>query len=170
MSPPDPSYNAIWRNFQEFLERYERIYLNAVACAGRGSHTRFHAHYEPARQTVAARYDRSRATALASPPQSPARAGHKFRQWTISPFVADFACIEARPVIEADGGQHSESEQDASRTAYLEREGWRVIRFWNTDILANTGGVLAAIEEALSSPSSPSSSSDLAIYRLGAVG
>jgi very-short-patch-repair endonuclease len=44
-------------------------------------------------------------------------------------------------VIEADGGQHAESESDERRTAWLERRGWRVLRFWNTDILTNTEGV-----------------------------
>ena len=54
------------------------------------------------------------------------------------PFIADFACIEHRLVIEADGGQHAESKTDDRRTAWLERHGWRVLRFWNPDILRNT--------------------------------
>ena len=83
--------------------------------------------------------------------------GFKFRrQWTIGPFIADFACIETRLIVEADGGQHSESIKDAARTAYLERQGWQVIRFWNTDILTNIDGVLEAILIALQSPSSSS--------------
>jgi very-short-patch-repair endonuclease len=70
-------------------------------------------------------------------------AGNKFRrQHPIGPFVADFACVELRLVIEADGGQHAESAYDDWRTACLEAEGWRVIRFWNNDVLHNTSGVI----------------------------
>ena len=83
--------------------------------------------------------------------------GFKFRrQCTIGPFIADFACIENRLIVEADGGQHSESTSDANRTDYLERQGWQVIRFWNTDILTNIDGVLEAILIALRPPSSRS--------------
>jgi very-short-patch-repair endonuclease len=52
-------------------------------------------------------------------------------------------------VIEADGGQHDENLLDARRTAWLESQGWRVIRFWNNDILANTEGVMKTVLEAL---------------------
>jgi very-short-patch-repair endonuclease len=76
--------------------------------------------------------------------------GHKFRrQHPIGRFIVDFACTKRRLVIEADGGQHNESTADVRRTAWLESQGWRVIRFWNNDILANTEGVLCAILEAL---------------------
>jgi very-short-patch-repair endonuclease len=64
-------------------------------------------------------------------------------------FIADFACTKHRLVIEADGGEHNGSIADDRRTAWLEREGWRVLRFWNNDILSNTEGVLSAIVEAL---------------------
>ncbi|MBA3527126.1 MAG: DUF559 domain-containing protein [Sphingomonas sp.] len=71
--------------------------------------------------------------------------GFKFRrQVTIGEYVADFACVECRVVVEADGGHHSE-ERDAARTNRLSALGWRVIRFWNTEILRQTEGVLAAI-------------------------
>ena len=71
--------------------------------------------------------------------------GFKFkRQETIGPFIPDFVCIEARLVVEADGGQHS-GELDRQRTAYLERLGWSVVRFWTNDILQNTSGVLEHI-------------------------
>jgi primosomal protein N' (replication factor Y) len=76
--------------------------------------------------------------------------GYKFRrQHPLGPFVADFACIEHRLVVEADGGQHAESPDDERRTAWLERRGWRVLRFWNTDILTNIDGVQDVILRAL---------------------
>ena len=77
-------------------------------------------------------------------------AGYKFhRQFPIGPFVADFACREHRLVVEADGGQHNENLSDERRTEYLERHGWRVIRFWNNDILANIEGVMEMILKEL---------------------
>ncbi|HKT17654.1 MAG TPA: endonuclease domain-containing protein [Stellaceae bacterium] len=80
-------------------------------------------------------------------------SGYKFRrQHPLGPFILDFACISHRLVIEADGGQHAESEADARRTHWLELRGWRVLRFWNNEILHNRDGVvetiLRAIEEA----------------------
>ena len=78
---------------------------------------------------------------------------HKFRrQHPIGPFIADFACIAARLIVEADGGQHAESAADAGRTAWLHAGGWRVIRFWNTDILANPEHVADTILAALRDP------------------
>jgi very-short-patch-repair endonuclease len=81
--------------------------------------------------------------------------GHKFRrQHPIGAFVADFVCIERRLIIELDGGQHADSTYDARRTAWLENHGWRVIRFWNNDVLSGTEGVLEVILQALRSSSS----------------
>jgi adenine-specific DNA-methyltransferase len=75
--------------------------------------------------------------------------GFKFkRQWTLGPFVADFCCWEQRLVVEVDGGQHGE-ERDASRTAWLEGHGYRVIRFWNDEVMGNLEGVLQAILQEL---------------------
>ena len=71
------------------------------------------------------------------------------RQHSIGRFVVDFACTRHHLVIEADGGQHADREADAERTKWLERQGWRIRRFWNNDILANTEGVLETIPEAL---------------------
>ena len=72
-------------------------------------------------------------------------AGHKFRrQHPIGPYIADFACPDARLVIELDGGQHS-PETDAARTAYIEAQGYTVLRFWNNEALGNPGGVLETI-------------------------
>jgi len=71
--------------------------------------------------------------------------GFKFRrQETIGPFIADFACVACKLVVEADGGQHG-TERDAQRTACLEALGWSVLRFWNNDILQNSDGVLTTI-------------------------
>src|SRR5258708_39876749 len=76
--------------------------------------------------------------------------GYKFRrQHPIGPFVVDFACTKHRLVIEADGGQHNESLSDARRTAWLESQGWHVIRFWNNDVLGNTEGVVITVLQAL---------------------
>ena len=74
------------------------------------------------------------------------------RQHPLGPFIVDFACIEHRLIIEADGGQHADSVEDVKRTAWLENRGWRVLRFWNNDILANTEGVQLAILEVLGDP------------------
>ena len=71
--------------------------------------------------------------------------GNKFRrQVTIGPFIVDFACIDACLIVEIDGGQHSE-ERDAARTAFLQSKGYRVIRFWNNEVLENIDGVLQSI-------------------------
>ena len=77
--------------------------------------------------------------------------GWKFRrQHAIGPYFADFACIEAALVVEIDGGQHQgRREQDDVRTAFLEGAGYRVLRFWNNDVLSNTDGVLQSVLEAL---------------------
>lgn len=75
--------------------------------------------------------------------------GYKFRrQVTITPFIVDFLCIERKLVIEADGSQHGE-EVDAKRTAFLQRQGYLVIRFWNSEIFENLDGVLSGILAAL---------------------
>jgi primosomal protein N' (replication factor Y) len=77
-------------------------------------------------------------------------AAFKFRrQHSIGRFVVDFAGTRHHLVIEAAGGQHADREADAERTKWLERQGWRIRRFWNNDILANTEAVLETIPEAL---------------------
>lgn len=76
--------------------------------------------------------------------------GWKFRrQRPIGHYIVDFACAEARLIIEVDGGQHAENAADAARTRWLESLGWRVIRFWNPDVLKNTDGVAETILHAL---------------------
>ncbi len=68
--------------------------------------------------------------------------GLKFRrQQPLGPFIVDFVCMEKRLIIEADGGQHSESISDAERDTYFRRQDYRVLRFWNDEILQNSDGV-----------------------------
>ena len=72
------------------------------------------------------------------------------RQHRIGGYVVDFACTRAGLVIEVDGGQHSwRVESDAARTAFLESRGYRVLRFWNNEVLENLEGVVARIEAEL---------------------
>jgi len=76
--------------------------------------------------------------------------GHRFRrQHPLGPYIADFACLEAGIVVEVDGGQHHASEQDGRRDRYLQGIGFRVLRFWNNDVLANLEGVCTVIGQAL---------------------
>ncbi len=81
--------------------------------------------------------------------------GWKFRrQQRLGSYIADFACLEAGLVIEADGSQHAEQvAYDDERTRFLEGEGFRVLRFWNNEVLANTQGVVESIWAALQNPS-----------------
>jgi very-short-patch-repair endonuclease len=77
-------------------------------------------------------------------------AQFKFRrQLPIGNYIADFVCLDARLIIEADGSQHAESERDLVRDAYLHAQGFRLLRLWNSDILARSDDVLDAIWAAL---------------------
>jgi len=73
-------------------------------------------------------------------------AGLRFRrQFPIGPYIVDFVCLNRRLAIELDGGQHARQEtEDQRRTAWLESQGFAVIRFWNNDVLANPDGVILA--------------------------
>jgi very-short-patch-repair endonuclease len=71
------------------------------------------------------------------------------RQYPIGRFIVDFACTRHRLIVEADGGQHGNNEADRARTAWLADQGWRVLRFWNNDILANANGVVETILKEL---------------------
>ena len=78
-------------------------------------------------------------------------AGHKFRrQVPLGSYVVDFACFEQRLVIEIDGGHHGEqADYDRKRAAWLESQGFRVLRFWNNEVLGEPDGVTQVIVEAV---------------------
>jgi very-short-patch-repair endonuclease len=69
------------------------------------------------------------------------------RQLPIGPFTADFACREAKLIVELDGSQHAESTRDQHRDAFLQQEGWSVMRIWNNEVIENPDGVITAIVE-----------------------
>ncbi len=80
---------------------------------------------------------------------------HKFRrQQIIGRYIVDFVCLERKLIIEIDGGQHTE-ECDKVRTEFLQNEGYKVLRFWNNDVLNNIDGILETIlnELTISPPS-----------------
>jgi len=82
--------------------------------------------------------------------------GFKFvRQYAIGPYFADFVCRDAMLVVELDGGQHADSARDERRTKYLNEQGFSVLRFWNTDVLSNTDGVVEALTLTLRDCPSP---------------
>jgi very-short-patch-repair endonuclease len=84
-------------------------------------------------------------------PRSRQTEGYRFRrQMPIGGFIADFICHAAKLIVEIDGGQHDpSSEAEASRTRFLEAEGYRVLRFRNNEVLDNPEGVRAAVADAL---------------------
>ncbi len=76
--------------------------------------------------------------------------GHKFRrQAPIGPYIVDFCCFSRNLIVEVDGGQHAGSQTDNQRTRLLKIKGFRELRFWNHDVLANTEGVLEVIRAGL---------------------
>jgi very-short-patch-repair endonuclease len=90
--------------------------------------------------------------------QLPLATSHFRRQAAIGPYFADFACHERRVVIEVDGGGHGEARRiasDKARTAYLKSRGYRVLRFWNNEVLKEIEGVMTLIYEALHQQEAP---------------
>lgn len=84
-------------------------------------------------------------------------AGYKFRrQVVIETYIADFVCLEGKLIIEADGGQHAQQRRyDVKRSARFEVMGYRVMRFWNHEVLTDTQTVLEQIYRALIEAPSP---------------
>jgi len=80
--------------------------------------------------------------------------GAKFRrQHPIGPFIADFCCVEKKLVVELDGGQHADqTAADENRTEFIEEHGYKVLRFWNKEVVGNIEGVLQSISAALDGP------------------
>ena len=81
--------------------------------------------------------------------------GHKFRrQQVIGTFIVDFVCLEKRLVVEVDGGQHGDKQAsyDSQRSTWLGSEGYRVVRFWNGDVLREPEGVVEVIRRQLAEP------------------
>ncbi|TAJ98074.1 MAG: endonuclease domain-containing protein [Reyranella sp.] len=81
-------------------------------------------------------------------------AGLKFRrQHEIGRYICDFVCLEASMIVELDGSQHvTDAPYDANRDAFLRSAGFRVLRFWNGDVLSQTDSVVETIYEALYRP------------------
>ena len=77
---------------------------------------------------------------------------HFRRQAPLGKYIADFACHSAKLVIECDGGQHGGARvswKDSNRTAWLESQGYEVMRFWNSEVLENIEGVMLVIGKEL---------------------
>ncbi|QQM02540.1 hypothetical protein I8G32_01070 [Rhodopseudomonas palustris] len=89
---------------------------------------------------------------------------HFRRQVVIGPYIADFACLAKRLIIEVDGSQHGDEDglkRDEVRTQWLQSEGYRVIRFWNNDVMSKTDAVMDAIYNATAvTPPRPPLASD----------
>ena len=83
--------------------------------------------------------------------------GHRFRrQVPVGPYIVDFICLSRRLIIEVDGGQHGENvAQDRARTAWLERQNFHVLRFWNNEVLGNIEGVYEIIVAHLAGAAPP---------------
>ena len=79
--------------------------------------------------------------------------GYKFkRQLIIYPYITDFVCLSERLIVEADGSQHADDQGDLRRDAFLRGQGFRILRFWNNQVLGEPDSVAAAIFAALSGP------------------
>ncbi|MFQ3574490.1 MAG: endonuclease domain-containing protein [Thermodesulfovibrionales bacterium] len=119
----------------------------------------------PKKSTDLAKNLRKRATDVEQLLWSRLRArryeGMKFRrQHPIGKYIVDFVCLERKLIIELDGGQHAVPEEtlkDKQRDAWLEKEGYTIMRFWNNEVLTNIDGVLEAIRERLYRTPSPQS-------------
>src|SRR5262249_23515180 len=77
------------------------------------------------------------------------------RQVPVGPYVADFLCYASRLIVEVDGGQHVDSARDAVRDGWFAKNEFRVLRFWNNEVLQNLEGVLTALATALKNTPHP---------------
>jgi adenine-specific DNA-methyltransferase len=84
--------------------------------------------------------------------------GHKFkRQHPIGSYIADFACLEAKLIVELDGGQHAKrQEHDTKRDAVFASQGFRVVRFWNGEFLKNQEAAADQLLQQLGGEKTPS--------------
>jgi very-short-patch-repair endonuclease len=83
-------------------------------------------------------------------------AGYRLRrQVVLKPYIVDFVCFERRVIVEADGSQHIDNAHDCKRDAWLRQQGFEVLRFWNTDVLARTSSVADALFAALAANPHP---------------
>ena len=82
--------------------------------------------------------------------------GYKFvRQQPVGRFVVDFICRDRRLVVEIDGGQHAENKRDVVRDQWLYEHNYKVLRFWNHEVMSNMDGVLQTIADALQAEAPP---------------
>lgn len=82
--------------------------------------------------------------------------GYKFRrQQPIGKYIVDFVNFERKLIIELDGGQHFENEKDKEREGYLRKQGYKILRFWDNEVLKNIEGVLDLIRDELEKHPSP---------------
>ena len=80
----------------------------------------------------------------------------KFRRQPIGKYIVDFVCFDRKLIIEIDGGQHFGSEKDKVRDLWFENQGYKILRFWNHEVLRNVDGVVSEIIREISpSPLSP---------------
>lgn len=91
--------------------------------------------------------------------------GYPFkRQYPLSPYILDFACVSAKINIELDGSQHADNPDDRKRDLLLTSQGWQVLRFWNKEVLMNMDNLLQTIlgklEERTPSPALPRSAGE----------
>jgi very-short-patch-repair endonuclease len=79
--------------------------------------------------------------------------GCKFRrQQPLGCYIVDFVCLQKRLIVEVDGGQHAEQEDyDKERDAWIRNQDFRILRFWNNDVIHNIDGVMEIILKSLQS-------------------
>lgn len=89
------------------------------------------------------------------------------RQHVVGRCIVDFACREVKLAVEIDGSQHIESARDEERTRFLQALGWKVIRFWNSEVAENLDGVAGAILEEVTARLDPTHPRPLPVSREG---